>query len=202
MSARALPPPMVDPSSVGTAVPVDVAGVLVELADRVAVWARRCLERSTPESLHWRVDPDANTVAINVWHIARWWDFMGRVLYVAGAVEDQHWLRDGWIARTGYDPRGVGWGGFGLLTGYNAAEQRAVPRMDAASLAEYHATAIASLRAALARESASTLGRTFHVIDRDRLRWDMVFSALLGGTKHLGECEWILTQFARTHSAE
>ena len=53
-------------------------------------------------------------------------------MLVGGDIADQHWFRDGWMERAGYDPRGIGYGGFGLITGYTVAEMQAVPHLSAA----------------------------------------------------------------------
>src|SRR5260370_26685495 len=85
------------------------------LADLV-VDLRAGLERqlaSTPEgALHWRPAREMNSIGDTVWHVARWLDLCDSWLRNA-APETQHWIADGWAARTGYDPRGVRTDGLG-----------------------------------------------------------------------------------------
>ena len=178
-------------------IPADAAALLRELAERVERGTLSRLKRTTAESLHHQPDPDANSVGVTVWHYTRWFDLLGTVTLVRGRIEDQHWLRDGWMTRTGYDPRVIGYGGLGLITGYTVAEMRAVPRMAAAELADYHSAAMRSLSAALAREDPRTLAATVAFVDEQPTRFELVFSTLLGATRHLGEIDALLSLFAR-----
>jgi len=182
---------------VSDVIPVDATGLLRELAERVERGTLSRLRRATAESLHRQPDPDANSIGVTVWHYTRWFDLLGTVTLVRGRVEDQHWLRDGWMTRTGYDPRGIGYGGLGLITGYTAGEMRAVPRLSAAELGEYHSAAMRSLAAAIAREDPRALATTIAFVDEHPTRFELVFSTLLGATRHLGEIDALLSLFAR-----
>jgi hypothetical protein len=179
------------------AIPADPAAVLGQLVDRVERGTLSRLKRTTPESLAWQPDPDANSIGVTVWHYTRWFDLLGTVTLVAGPLESQHWLRDGWASRTGYDPRGIGYGGLGLITGYTSEEMRKVPALDAEALGEYHQKAMASLRSTLAREDARTLAQNIYFVDADTTRFELVFSTLLGATRHLGEIDALVSLFAR-----
>jgi hypothetical protein len=109
------------------------------LADWV-VDLRASLERQlgqTPEAaLHWRPAREMNSIGDTVWHVSRWLDLIAMQLG-NGAPETQHWIKDGWADRTGYDPRGVGTDGLGAITGYTFAEVDAIPKLGADQLREY-----------------------------------------------------------------
>src|SRR5438876_172933 len=65
-------------------------------------------------ALEWRADDRGNNVRETVWHMARWIDVLERLLGGADAASER-WIADGWAARTGYDPRGIGDDGLGVL---------------------------------------------------------------------------------------
>ncbi|HTH69984.1 MAG TPA: DinB family protein [Candidatus Saccharimonadales bacterium] len=96
----------------------------------------RQLERTPDAALHWRPATDMNSIGDTVWHIARWLDLVTMWLE-NGAAETQHWIKDGWAERTGYDPRGVGTDGLGAISGYTFAEVEAVPKLRRDQLRAY-----------------------------------------------------------------
>ena len=109
------------------------------LADWVADVRRgieRELARSTDGSLHRRPAPGMNSIGDTVWHVARWLDLVAMWLADA-APATQHWIADGWVERTGYDPRGTGTDGLGAISGYTFAEVEAVPHLRADQLRAY-----------------------------------------------------------------
>ena len=109
----------------------------------LALWIgdlRAALERQlgrTPDAaLHWRPARETNSIGDTVWHIARWLDLV--TMWLANAApETQHWLADGWAARTGYDPRGIGTDGLGAISGYSFAEVEAIPKLRVDQLRAY-----------------------------------------------------------------
>jgi hypothetical protein len=91
----------------------------------------------TAGELAWQPGPRANPIGVTVWHIARGMDFLVTRLMQQKGAEDEIWHRNAWRERTGYDPRGLGYGGWGVLTGYSWDEVLAIPRLGAAELMEY-----------------------------------------------------------------
>ena len=178
-------------------IPADASAFLREMVERIERATLSRLGRTTPESLHWQPDREANSIGVTVWHYTRWLDLLGTVTLVGGTAGAQHWLRDGWSARTRYDPQGIGYGGLGLITGYTIDEMLAVPHLTAAELGEYHSASARSLQRALARDDARTLARVIHFVDADTTAFELVFSTLLGATRHLGEIDALLSLFAR-----
>jgi len=96
----------------------------------------RQLGRTPDAALHWRPARETNSIGDTVWHIARWLDLV--VMWLANAApETQHWIGDGWAARTGYDPRGLGTDGLGAISGYTFSEVEAIPKLRADELRAY-----------------------------------------------------------------
>jgi len=182
------------------AIPTDAASFIVELADTLTKATLTRLERTPPGALHWHIDHEANSIGVTIWHYTRWVDHFGTVLLVGGARADEHWYRDGWAERTGYDPNAKGRGGLGLLTGYSAEEMHAVPQLSAAELREYHTAASASFRQALAREDQASLERKVFFVDRDVARYDVIMGLLLGENRHIGESDALRARYPRRRS--
>jgi hypothetical protein len=97
---------------------------------------RERLKSLEEDALEWRADDRGNNVRETVWHMARWIDVLTRFL---GGTQPstERWFTDGWAQRTGYDPRGIGDDGLGVLSGYTFQEVLAVPRLSATELVRY-----------------------------------------------------------------
>ncbi len=102
----------------------------------VGARVREQLKSLEEDALEWRADVRGNNVRETVWHMARWIDVLTRIL---GGTQPstERWFTDGWAQRTGYDPRGIGDGGLGALTGYTFQEVLAIPRLTTTDLVRY-----------------------------------------------------------------
>ena len=69
----------------------------------------------------------------------------------------QLWFTEGWAARTGYDPRGLGEHGYGTMTGYTLEEVDGIPAMPAEQLLAYLAQVCDALRTYLRQLDPETL---------------------------------------------
>ncbi len=102
----------------------------------VGARVREQLKSLEEDALEWRADNRGNNVRETVWHMARWIDVLARILGGAQPATER-WFTDGWAQRTGYDPRGIGDGGLGALTGYTFEEVLAIPRLTTTDLVRY-----------------------------------------------------------------
>jgi hypothetical protein len=94
---------------------------------------------------------------------------------------------DGWAARTGYDPRGIGTDGLGVLSGYTFAEVEAIPKLRGDQL-----------RAYLAAVCDDVIPRLRRVDDAAAHRYQDVVQGTFG---HLGEIAALRTLFERRESS-
>jgi len=110
----------------------------------VGARVREQLKHLEEDALEWRADDRGNNVRETVWHMARWIDVLARVL---GGMQPstELWFTDGWAQRTGYDPRGIGDDGLGVLTGYTFEEVLRIPRLTATDLVRYLDSVISPL---------------------------------------------------------
>lgn len=146
--------------------------VLADLVVHLREGIDRQLTTTPGAALHWRPAREMNSIGDTVWHIARWLDLCDSWLRDA-APETQHWIADGWAERTGYDPRGVGTDGLGVLSGYSFAEVEAIPKLRADQLRTY-----------LGRVSDALVSRLRGTDDAAVKRYSSVIEGALG---HLGE---------------
>lgn len=91
-----------------------------------------------PQSaLLWQPDAEANNIAVTVWHVCRALDLLKVKIIENQPDPNQLWYSKGWAAKTNYDPTGLGFSGFGNLSGYSLEQVKKVPLLSAAELLEY-----------------------------------------------------------------
>ena len=120
-------------------------GLLAELIEEVATDLRPQIEPLTQEQVDWLPRPEANSIGVTLWHLARGMDLLATRVMRAEVAESEMWHSAGWRDRTGYDPRGIGYGGWGVITGYAWPEVEALPRLTPAEYLEYLSAAAADL---------------------------------------------------------
>ena len=174
-----------------SAIPNDAGAFLRELISRLQRGTLARLKSIPAEALYWQPHRESNSIGVTIWHFSRWWDLFGTVTLVGGNIEDQHWLRDGWMKRTGYDPRGIGDPKYGLITGYTVDEMLAVPHLNAEDLAAYHTASTDSALAALAHDDTASLAAMmrFGEGQAEGSRYAQVLGLALGSHRHLGEID-------------
>jgi len=181
------------------AIPTDAPAFLSELVTRLQRGTLARLKRIAADALYWQPDRESNSIGVTIWHYTRWWDLFGTVTLVGGEIDAQHWFRDGWMDRTGYDPRGKPPDGLGLITGYSVEEMLAVPHLSAVDLAAYHAASTSSALRAIASEDAASLQRALQVGEGDSggSRYAQILGLALGSHRHLGEIDALSSLFER-----
>ncbi|MBX3061230.1 MAG: DinB family protein [Anaerolineae bacterium] len=147
--------------------------------------------------LNWRPDAAANSIGITIWHLARVADFVFTHRLEGRPIEEQRWFSDGWAEKTGYDPRGLGAGGMGILTGYNQEEVAALPNMSGEELLAYHNTVYAGLLAHLAELTDEGLDGPVPGEGQQRTVYFWYRVVLLDATRHLGEMQALKAMWAR-----
>jgi hypothetical protein len=180
-------------------IPSSAQAFLGELVARLQRGTLARLRRIAPDALYWQPHRESNSIGVTIWHYTRWWDLFGTVVLPERETGSQHWFRDGWLERTGYDPRGKPPDGLGLITGYSVDEMLAVPHLSADELAEYHTAATTSALAAIAAEDPASLARTLRVGEGDTggSRYAQILGLALGSHRHLGEIDALSSLFER-----
>src|SRR5258708_38802066 len=98
------------------------AELLADLVSYLARSVRREVEGLSYEELTWQPDAEGNSIANTVWHFSRWLDLLTVRAFENRPPEEELWHTRGWAEKTGYDPRGIGFQGFGALTDYTQEE--------------------------------------------------------------------------------
>lgn len=171
------------------AAPVTTGDVLVEWTHDLREEVAARLRLVDEEDLVWQPHPDANNVAVTVWHVARWLDVLGTRIFTGRGVEDEVWHAEGWRALTGYEPEGVGYLGLGTLTGYTPEEMRAVPVLTGDQLDAYLEQAAGSL----VDQVRALEGRLVEVLPGIELSpYQLIGSTLQGSFGHVGEIDTLV----------
>jgi hypothetical protein len=162
---------------------VDVADLLLDLYGRIPPLAKEAVEGLDPPSLVRRPAPGANTIAWQIWHLARVQDH-----YVAGFLGTaQLWVEEDWAPRFGLepDPSNTGYG-------HSSDEVAAVRPADPDVLLDYLDAVHERSRSMLARLTPEDLDR---VVDRN---WDppvtlgaRLISIADDGLQHVGQAAYL-----------
>jgi hypothetical protein len=165
--------------------------ILADLIRRLARGVRAEIAELPREALDWQPDPEANSIGVTVWHFSRWIDFVRVRALEDRPAEDELWFARGWAAETGYDPRGLGFGGLGALTDYTMDQVHAVPALPADALLRYLDQACDALIAHIEAMPSEELYRLAPGLrdldDRQRTAYQWIVGPLLGSFGHLGE---------------
>jgi hypothetical protein len=149
------------------------------------------------DAFNWRPDPGGNTIAHTVWHVSRWMDVLAVFVLQGRPHEDEQWFARGWRDRYGYDPRGIGHEGFGVITGYTLDEVNAIPRMDKAGVVAYFDQTIAAFREQISSMTDESLQLAAPGGPGGRVAYQWIKAILTGELGHVGEIEALVAMRAR-----
>lgn len=156
--------------------------VLLDAFGRIREEVAGLLDDLGPESVVWRPDPEANSIAWLVWHLTRIQDD-----HVADAFDrPQLWTQDGWAERFSlpFPPRATGYG--------QTAEEMGQVVVGADLLVGYHEAVAARIASLVAGVRDADLDR---VVDT---RWDppvtlavRLVSVVSDALQHLGQAAYV-----------
>lgn len=155
------------------------------------------------DALAWQPDAEANNIAVTVWHISRALDLLTvRLLENRPALEEA-WFTRHWVERTGYNPRGLGWNGFGNLTGYTQADVSAVPLLSADDLLAYFDQVVDALMTYLRAMPTMELYQPAAGWPQSPqpIAYEVIKNFLMDGIGHVGEIRALKAMWERRSSA-
>lgn len=158
---------------------------LIDFMDVYKRGIHSSLENLTPEALAWQPDAEANSIAVTVWHLGRVMDNVKTTRMDAADPADQIWFKEGWAEKYNYDPRGLGDGGNGILTGYTIEEMLAVPVMSLEDMLAYFDQCFQSIYDFLGESTPESLQENTPNTQRDFYFWIKI--CIIDGTRHTGE---------------
>lgn len=162
--------------------------LLAELIEDLPRDLGRHIEPLTQEQIDWHPRFEGNSIGVTLWHLARGMDFLANRAIKGRPAEEEMWCTAGWLDRTGYDPRGVGYGGWGVLTGYTWEEVLALPSMSGAEHLEYLGAAAADLGAAVRGMSAEEMASPITAFNDGKYTYRQWIKTFYKGFQaHVGE---------------
>lgn len=161
--------------------------VLIDFLEDNRRRLKRLFGALSDDCLTWQPEVGANSIAVTVWHMARILDvFLTR--QVRGAPpEEECWFQQGWEITTGYDPRGLGQNGWGMLTGYTAEEAAALPQLSREQLLGYLDQVYDRTREYVAATPIETLLTPAAGFEGKYTKYQCIQMALMDNVRHLGE---------------
>jgi len=161
--------------------------VLFELFCENTQWVHWLLEELTNEGLHWQPDTQANSIAVNVWHVSRVLDvFLAQHIFNKAYLEEI-WYQDGWDKKTGYIPNGIGVHGWGMLTGYTENEVRQIPQFNKDTLKTYFDATTGAVQKYLQEIDDEELMQPAPGYEGKQSNYFWVRHPLFDLTRHVGE---------------
>ncbi len=176
--------------------------ILLDLLENFSKRIHRMLDGVSLPALGWQPDAEANNIAVTVWHVSRAFDLLQTRILENQTPDAELWYTKGWAARTGYDPRGLGWSGLGNLAGYTLAEVAQVPILPADELLAYFDQTCAALRACLERlPSAALYESAPGWPENPQTAYIFIRNFLMDSLGHLGEIKTIKEMWERKNKA-
>ncbi|HSG43568.1 MAG TPA: DinB family protein [Anaerolineales bacterium] len=145
------------------------------------------LKDLAPEAWTYQPDPKANHIAVTIWHLARLMDMFVVMRLQNNPIDDEKWFTDGWMEKTGYDPRGKGARGLGVLIGYTPEEMLQVPVLPMEEMKKYFDDTHAALVDNYNNLSPEGLDEQAPGGDPRRTYYEWVKLILNDGLRHTGE---------------
>lgn len=183
--------------------PQTAIDVLIDLYMPLPTGLRRELADAPEALLRWQPDPEANSIAITVWHIGRLLDLLCARLLQGRTAQEERWFVDGYATQTGYDPQGLGLEGWGVLIGYSPAEVAAIPPIDIGLLLDYfeatHTALITYLQTKTMADLAATIPQPVASTESEQSGYFWCKLLLLDCTRHFGEIQAFKAAWQRQH---
>jgi hypothetical protein len=171
--------------------------LLLDLLDDNTKRVHQLLDEISEDCLHWQHDPDANSIAVTLWHASRAFDVFMTLHIKNQDNEKEVWVQSGWAEKSGYDPRGLGTNGWGMLTGYSPDEMRQIPRLGKEILRGYYDEMVDVTQTYLEETSEEELVKAASGFEGKRTRFYWVRHPLFDLTRHVGEMLTLKTMWER-----
>lgn len=163
--------------------------MLADLVASVADGIHKAVRGLSVPELTWRPDAEGNSIGVTVWHCSRGLDVLKVRFLEQQPAEAEQWYTQGWARKTGYDPRGIGTGGLGILSGYTQEEVAAIPVLTAEELLTYLDQVSDALRQYLLSLPEGALSRPIMFAGERLTAYQVIKEIVLGCVGHLGEIE-------------
>jgi hypothetical protein len=177
------------------------ADVMVDCLDDNLRRLKRDLEDIDDDCLHWKVDPEANPIALILWHMSRLLDVFFNQLAIGKPANETCWFTYGWAQKTGYDPRGRGRDGWGTLNEYTLDEVYEMPRFTKDQLTVFLEQVYEEVGQYLRSIPMETMAEPAAGFDGKYTRYQVISMALMDNVRHLGEIRLIKSLWSRSQQS-
>jgi hypothetical protein len=161
--------------------------VLIDMLEDNRRRLHRALNSMSDKCVHWKPEPDANNIAVTIWHMARILDVFLTQQAKGDLSGDECWFHYDWDEKTGYDPHGIGQNGWGMLTGYTQEEVAAMPLLTKEQVLEYLDEVYDIVKEYLVSMSIEQLQTPGAGFEGRYSKYQCIQMALLDNVRHLGE---------------
>jgi hypothetical protein len=171
--------------------------VLIDLLEDNRRRLKRLVAGMSDDCLQWKPEAEANSIAITIWHMARILDVFLTQQAKGEPPAEECWFRGGWAAQTGYDPRGRGLNGWGMLTGFTQEEVDAIPPISREQILGYLDQVYDITREYLAATAEEILQTPAPGFEGKYSRYQCIQMPLMDNVRHLGEVYSIAARWER-----
>jgi hypothetical protein len=182
--------------------PMSSVEVVLDLMNDNQRRLTRYLKRTDEDCLHWKPDPEANSIAVTLWHMARIVDVFLTQLVRGQTAEEEVWFQRGWSERTGYDPRGAGHDGWGAITGYSQEEVVTLPHLTRDQLTGYLDEVYACASQFLSLSTPDTIAEAAPGFGGRYTVYQVLTMALMDNVRHTGEILALQEMWKRANRSE
>jgi hypothetical protein len=175
----------------------------MDIFEHFAYGLHRTISDLPNEAMHWQPDAEANNIAVTTWHICRALDVLKVRIIENKPDQNQLWYAMDWAEKTGYEPSGLGFGGFGNLAAYTLDQVKAVPLFSAEDSLAYFDQVYEALRDYLNNVTIETLLEpptgwpSFGGAPSPDRVYDVILMFLMDNREHLGEIKAIKAMWNR-----
>jgi len=174
--------------------------LLLDLLEDNTKRIHQLVDETTDECLHWQPDPDANSIAVTLWHASRAFDVFMTLHIKDQPREKEVWIQSGWAEKSGYDPHGLGTNGWGMLTGYSLDEMRQIPRFGKEVLRGYYDEMVDVIQTYVEETNEDELAQPAPGFEGKRTKFYWVRHPLFDLTRHVGEMLALKAMWERQQS--
>jgi hypothetical protein len=176
---------------------MDANDVLIDLLEDNRRRLCRSLNEMSDECLTWLFEAGANNIIVTMWHMARILDVFLIRQAKGFASEEECWFHCGWAERTGYDPRGIGQNGWGMLSGFTQEEVMAMPSFTREQALGYLNDVYDTVKEYLVNTPMEKLETPGVGSEGKYSQYQYIQMALLDNIRHLGEIFAIQSSWKR-----
>jgi uncharacterized damage-inducible protein DinB len=171
--------------------------VLIDLLEDNRRRLKRTFDQLSGECLYWHPDRETNSIAVTAWHMARIFDVFLTRQTKGLPAEEESWFKHGWAERTGYDPRGLGRDGWGMVMGYTIEEMHAIPQFTRERLLGYLDQVYDAVKDYVRETPIEELLTPAPGFDGKFSKYQIIQMALMDNVRHLGEITTLKARWER-----